>query len=407
MSQFPTLYDILLQPGNRNVENRKDDGPFNIETFHRFLLKAHCEENLEFFQYCNTYICTKTRKEAISLDMANSKSETDLATTESHQHRLLKMWNNRIYLKYIALNSPRECNFPQEIREVFEKCYEEQQLPSDESVLIAMQHILQLLMDAYRQFIKFVNNSNDPLEELISEKSEAIITNFGEGDSTASTISKENEEDELKKTSALNWFDSNIPSTLESTTSHWGISSGHFPESNYLMAPKVNLSANDILLSSTTKLAPSVSPLISREISDIMNKNKSSVKRASTDQSLQTNTDPVSPKRRSLETDKRKSVSPILISPNNKSHSNKYSKSNGSSHVNRSIKASTSPLSHRVVLPNDRKIQRPISPPMTNLPHEHHSSTIVGKGKQLFNKLSMVGRKKNYSSHIPQQHSNQ
>lgn len=382
---IPTLYDILLQPGNILEESKV----YNIETFHKFLLKAHCEENLEFFQYTNAYICSKNKEND---EDKNSRSEADLADTSSKSSKLLKLWNNRIYLKYIALNSPRECNFPQEIREVFEKCYREGSLPSDENVLVAMQHILQLLMDAYRQFTKFVNDTENPIEELVTEKSQSIITSFGENDSV-SIISKE-EEDESKRLDDYNWCN-----PKESATTYWGMGKLTYPQANYLMTPKVNLSANDIIIGSTTAtLAPSVSPLITREISDIMkNNNFSTVSRLSGEVKEPVNVVPLSPKRRSIEGEKRKSGSPILVSPTSKHHSTKYSKTNGSSHVNRSVKTSTSPLSHRGNPHNNDNIKRPISPPTNhNLPPEHHSNTIVVKSKQFLTKLGMVGRRKNY-----------
>ncbi|KAL3232586.1 Regulator of G-protein signaling 2 [Nakaseomyces bracarensis] len=386
---IPTLYDILLQPGNNSTEESK---VYNIETFHKFLLKAHCEENLEFFQYTNSYICSKNKEND---EDRNSRSEADLADSSSRTSKLLKLWNNRIYLRYIALNSPRECNFPQEIREVFEKCYREGTLPSDENVLVAMQHILQLLMDAYRQFTKFVNDCDDPVEELVTEKHQAIITNFGENDSVSSIISKD-ESYENKKTEDFNWSNSK-----EAATTYWGMGNLTYPQANYLMTPKVNLSANDLIFNSTAgKLAPSVSPLINREISDLMNKNSfSPIKRKSGEYKDPIHVIPMSPKRRSVEVEKRKSGSPILVSPTSKLPSTKFSKSNGSNHVNRTIKSSTSPLSHRDNSRYNDSIKRPISPPINHLPHEHHSNTIVGKSKQLLTKLGMVGRKKNYASH--------
>ncbi|KAM5424306.1 Regulator of G-protein signaling 2 [Saccharomyces cerevisiae] len=112
--------------------------PYTIQKFYKFLKRAHCEENLEFFAKAHQFLQLKQNR-SIS------------------EEKLLEVWNKSLFIKNIAVDSPKECNFSQDTREIFEKCFANNEVPADVDVLCAISHVMGLLMDGYHRFVSSVN----------------------------------------------------------------------------------------------------------------------------------------------------------------------------------------------------------------------------------------------------------
>lgn len=122
----PTL-EAILEMGRRSSPDTASS-PFSLVMFHDFLKKSHCEENLQFILITDSFL-------------------------DSNESFPVKLWNNSVYLQFIRLDSPQECNLPQEIREKFDECYVSQTRPSRADIEAARKHILLLLQDAFNKFI--------------------------------------------------------------------------------------------------------------------------------------------------------------------------------------------------------------------------------------------------------------
>lgn len=156
MASVPSLCDILipLEKNSRSdgdaessntvlIQLRKGHhkrmrSPYTIQKFYKFLKRAHCEENLEFFEKAHQFLQLKQNR-SIS------------------EEKLLEVWNKSLFIKNIAVDSPKECNFSQDTREIFEKCFANNEVPADVDVLCAISHVMGLLMDGYHRFVSSVN----------------------------------------------------------------------------------------------------------------------------------------------------------------------------------------------------------------------------------------------------------
>lgn len=141
----PNLEELLAQGDvedemtQRASSSPTSVSPFNIKNFEAFLVKSHCDENYEFWKACNYYL-----------------KHSDIPTFDFVQ------WNTRIYESFIKVNAPMECNLPQDIRKAYQDWYDHGVIPSREVVFEARQHALNLMSDAYRQFVRYTNNTNPP-----------------------------------------------------------------------------------------------------------------------------------------------------------------------------------------------------------------------------------------------------
>ncbi|CAI2023583.1 hypothetical protein SEUBUCD646_0H01540 [Saccharomyces eubayanus] len=151
MASVPSLCDILIPLEKsdhkaHSIQLRKGPhegvrSPYTVQRFYKFLKKAHCEENLEFFEKAHQFLQLKQ-------------------SGKVNEKNLLAIWNKSLYIKFIAVDSPKECNFSQDTREVFEKCYANNKVPADVDVLSAITHIMSLLMDGYHRFVNFVSQED-------------------------------------------------------------------------------------------------------------------------------------------------------------------------------------------------------------------------------------------------------
>lgn len=141
----PTLTELLAQ---LDIEDEITEtasssptsvSPFNIKNFEAFLVKSHCDENFEFWKCCNYYL------------MNADKPTFDFV-----------QWNTKIYENFIQVNAPMECNLPEDIRKAYTDWYVDSIIPDREIVLKARQHALNLMSDAYRQFVRYTNTATPP-----------------------------------------------------------------------------------------------------------------------------------------------------------------------------------------------------------------------------------------------------
>lgn len=64
----------------------------------------------------------------------------------------VKLWNEKCYLKYISINSPHQCNLPEEIRVKFDECYERGMVPTKPLIEEAKAHIYKTLHNLYQNW---------------------------------------------------------------------------------------------------------------------------------------------------------------------------------------------------------------------------------------------------------------
>ncbi|AET40166.1 GTPase-activating protein RGS2 Ecym_5412 [Eremothecium cymbalariae DBVPG len=142
--KIPTLQELLdlqqQRQDNKNepvtIQEQKLPLQATLVMFHDFLRKTHCDENLQFWLMTDPFV---------------SQEQQQLG-------RAMGNWN-RIYDTFIRQNSPKECNFPESIRTVFDDHYSLQSIPERQQIELARNHILNLLEDAYTRFHRHLLDS--------------------------------------------------------------------------------------------------------------------------------------------------------------------------------------------------------------------------------------------------------
>ncbi|AGO14277.1 AaceriAFL230Wp [[Ashbya] aceris (nom. inval.)] len=126
METIPTLQE-LLQERQRDAAGQ-EGSPSTLLMFHEFLRRTHCDENLQFVLMTDGFV----------VDHADTPVDP-------------AVWN-QIYDTFIRRDSPKECNFPESIRSVFDDSFQSQTVPPQEHIVLARKHVLKLLEDAYTKF---------------------------------------------------------------------------------------------------------------------------------------------------------------------------------------------------------------------------------------------------------------
>ncbi|CAL9730164.1 hypothetical protein MOUN0_I08086 [Monosporozyma unispora] len=130
--------------------------PYTLKEFNNFLVRTHCEENLEFFIMTRQFLLNDDKK---SLRSSNISS----ISSRNYSNFDLELWDDQIYDIFIKVDSPKECNLPQYIRELFDDCHKRGNPPRQVFIIQAIQHILGLLLDAYSRFVQYIQQI--PAEE--------------------------------------------------------------------------------------------------------------------------------------------------------------------------------------------------------------------------------------------------
>lgn len=135
---------------NNDNENNTNNGtePFTLNEFNKFLTRTHCDENMKFFIMARPFLMQDDKKSMFS-------AQSSISTNSFEINFNLDGWNDTIYNIFIKVDSPLECNFPQRIRNLFDNCYQSNKPPRQAYIAQAIQHILNLLFDAYSKFLKY------------------------------------------------------------------------------------------------------------------------------------------------------------------------------------------------------------------------------------------------------------
>lgn len=139
LEELLTQMDVEEEMTQRASSSPASVSPFNIKNFEAFLVKSHCDENYQFWKACNYYL---ERSEAAGFDFAQ--------------------WNNTMYASFIQANAPMECNLPHTIKRAYKDWHDRGAVPKRDVVLEARQHALNLMADAYRQFVRYTTHATPP-----------------------------------------------------------------------------------------------------------------------------------------------------------------------------------------------------------------------------------------------------
>ncbi|CCD23456.1 GTPase-activating protein RGS2 NDAI_0B04220 [Naumovozyma dairenensis CBS 421] len=182
----PTLNDILSEMDDADgkiasinvASNSSIRYPYTLEEFYKYLINCHCNENLEFLLATKKFLIPKRQRSSAPASSTEEREQQRQSYIEKFD---LNAWNEEVYDQFIDPESPLECNFPQNIKSMFEKCYRDNSIPKQCQILTARQHAATLLLDPYRKFLSYVNTS--PIYNNSFTSSEQAITNIHEGDS--------------------------------------------------------------------------------------------------------------------------------------------------------------------------------------------------------------------------------
>lgn len=169
--QLPNLQELIsLNFNNDRVVWSRFNKNVSLLTFHEFLKRSHCDENLQYILMTKPFV-------------SNDKNLS------------LNRWNN-IYLQFIRVDSPRECNFPEEIRLIFDDYYHESKLPSLNDIKISRKHILSLLQDAYNRFQERIKGGLSPCVCIPKNDSEYQYHLYGSSRSNEFALTDSSEEEQ-------------------------------------------------------------------------------------------------------------------------------------------------------------------------------------------------------------------
>ncbi|SMN18942.1 similar to Saccharomyces cerevisiae YOR107W RGS2 Negative regulator of glucose-induced cAMP signaling [Maudiozyma saulgeensis] len=170
MPTVPNLYELLSEL-NESTDYTKDaissrrsssgststSDPYSLHEFYKYLKKCHCDENLEFFN--------KTRRFLVSENTLSRSLSTDN-----------KYWNDQVYNKFIMVDSPAQCNFPQYVRDNFDACHLAGVRPTQTDIINAIEIVMGMLFDAYSRYLNHIQ-TNDRFsdEEEVGESEKDLI----------------------------------------------------------------------------------------------------------------------------------------------------------------------------------------------------------------------------------------
>ena len=168
MPTIPNLYELLSELNeskdyatdtlssigsstahNNNNNDINDDSesstskidPYSLHEFYKYLKQCHCDENLEFFN--------KTRRFLISENTLSRCCSIDK-----------NYWNDQVYNKFIMVDSPLQCNFPQYVIDNFDKCYLNDIRPSQSDIVNAIEIVMGMLFDAYSRYLNHIQTND-------------------------------------------------------------------------------------------------------------------------------------------------------------------------------------------------------------------------------------------------------
>lgn len=158
MPTIPNLYELLSELNeskdyttdtlssirssiNDSESSTSNKDPYSLHEFYKYLKKSHCDENLEFFN--------KTRRFLISENTLSRSCSIDK-----------NYWNDQVYNKFIMVDSPLQCNFPQYVRDNFDQCYLDDVRPSQADIVNAIEIVMGMLFDAYSRYLNHIQTND-------------------------------------------------------------------------------------------------------------------------------------------------------------------------------------------------------------------------------------------------------
>lgn len=203
----PQISDLpdFTKDSNGNIIN---DYPYTLKEFNRFLIRTHCEENLEFFIMTKQFLLYDDKKSL------RSNSIVSTISSNMYSNFDLELWDEQIYNIFIKVDSPKECNLPQYIRGLFDDCHRQEVPPKQIYIIQAIQHVLGLLLDAYTRFIQYIQQTSSEewarrkllLENAVETTTTKTITNTT---ATAITSTTSRNENEIKASANGHWKSTN------------------------------------------------------------------------------------------------------------------------------------------------------------------------------------------------------
>ncbi|EDO16231.1 hypothetical protein Kpol_505p8 [Vanderwaltozyma polyspora DSM 70294] len=156
VKNMPSLNQVLSEFGisesydtsERSRIEYKGVDKFVIDSFQKFLIMKHCQENLAFLIVTNGF-----------LKGLEKKSNAIIVNN----------WNSEVYFNFIKEDSKYELYLPWALKESFEKSFALHELPSIQSVRQARRHAINALQEAYRQFLQMTHNTNKKRGSNIKE----------------------------------------------------------------------------------------------------------------------------------------------------------------------------------------------------------------------------------------------
>lgn len=195
----PQINDLpdFTRDSNGNIIN---DYPYTLKEFNKFLIKTHCEENLEFFIMTKQFLLCDDKKSL------RSNSIVSTISSNMYSNFDLELWDDQIYNIFIKVDSPKECNLPHYIRCLFDDCHRQDIPPKQIYIIQAIQHILGLLLDAYTRFIQYIQQTApDEWERRKLLLENAVKTTTTTTTATATGTSSNRKENENKVFANTDW----------------------------------------------------------------------------------------------------------------------------------------------------------------------------------------------------------
>ena len=217
MPAIPNLYELLSELNEskdyatdtlssiRSSNNNNNDSessttkndPYSLHEFYKYLKQCHCDENLEFFN--------KTRRFLISENTLSRSCSIDK-----------NYWNDQVYNKFIMVDSPLQCNFPQYVIDNFDKCYLDDVRPSQADIVNAIEIVMGMLFDAYSRYLNHIQ-TNDHYS--ISSHTSVNTSQEDEGEYEGQSISQYGLDMDKLNRDIKHMTLTNSMSTLTATTS--------------------------------------------------------------------------------------------------------------------------------------------------------------------------------------------
>ncbi|KAH3901415.1 GTPase-activating protein RGS2 SCDLUD_002907 [Saccharomycodes ludwigii] len=188
---IPNLNDIISQSfDNSTVSSTME---YNLDSFHKYLVKKHCEENLLFMINSQPFLYYYEVDIDEGLKLPNKYKFP------------LDLWINSVYSQFIKINAPQQCNLSENIRSKFDLYFDNFEIPKYDDLLEIRHCIYSLLQDNYLNYISnkakenSINTAPNTISPVISNNTADSTSNTSSGTFSikSSAIASTSSEEEL------------------------------------------------------------------------------------------------------------------------------------------------------------------------------------------------------------------